>query len=118
MYYQKKNSKIVIGYGASTKGNVLLQYYNLNSNLIQYIAERSVGKFGLFTPGTSIKIISESQARKLKPDYLLILPWFFLRSFIKREKKLLKNGTKFIIPQPQLTEVSLNSKNKIIFKLI
>jgi hypothetical protein len=115
---QKKNSKIVIGYGASTKGNVLLQYYNINSDLVKFIAERSIGKFGLYTPGSSIKIISEEKARRLNPDYLLILPWFFLRSFINREKKLLKNGTKFIIPQPNLTEVSLNSKNKIIYKLI
>ena len=87
---KKIRSKSVIGYGASTKGNVLLQYYNLNSTSIKYIAERSPGKFGLFTPGTSIKIISESKARKLNPEYLFILPWFFLRSFINREYELLK----------------------------
>ena len=97
---------------------ILLQYYNIDSDLVKFIAERSIGKFGLYTPGSSIKIISEESARKLNPDYLLILPWFFLRSFINREKKMLKKGTKFIIPQPNLTEVSLNSKNKIIYKLI
>ena len=115
---KKIRSKNVIGYGASTKGNVLLQYYNLDSKSIKYIAERSKGKFGLYTPGTSIKIISENEARKLKPDYLFILPWFFLRSFIKREYELLKKGTKFILPQPKLTEVSLNKKKEIQFKLI
>ena len=102
LYEQKKNGKKVIGYGASTKGNVLLQYYGINSDLLPFIAERSVEKHGLFTAGSGIEIISENEMRRMKPDYLFALPWFFINSFIKREEKLIQNGTKFVVPQPTL----------------
>ena len=105
---QKKMGKKVIGYGASTKGNVLLQYYNIDQDLLPYIAERSPEKFGLCTPGTGIPIISEDEMRSMKPDYLFALPWFFISNFIEREKKLiLENGTKFVIPQPSLKILDL-----------
>lgn len=99
---QKVKNKLVIGYGASTKGNVLLQFYQINSDLIPYIAERSDEKVGLFTPGSGIEIISEKRMRKMKPDYLFILPWFFYQVFLKREKKLRASGTKFFLPQPEI----------------
>ena len=91
-----------MGYGASTKGNVLLQYYGITSDLIPCIAERSEEKWGLCTIGTGIPIISEEEMRAMKPDYLLALPWFFIKSFVEREKDLLDGGTRFVIPQPQL----------------
>tara|TARA_Y100000590_G_C15733065_1_gene1017709 strand:- start:664 stop:1983 length:1320 start_codon:yes stop_codon:yes gene_type:complete len=115
---QKKLSKLIIGYGASTKGNVLLQYYGINQEYMKFIAERSKNKFNLYTPGTCIKIISEAKARKLKPDYLFVLPWFFLKSFIMREQKLLKKGTKIIVPQPQLYEISMDKKSNIVRRFI
>lgn len=115
---QSRLNKIVIGYGASTKGNVLLQYYKIDNQLIKYIAERSKIKFGLYTPGSKIKIISENHARKLKPDYLFILPWFFTKSIIDREHKLIKNGAKIICPQPDLTEISLDKKGSIARKIL
>jgi NDP-4-keto-2,6-dideoxyhexose 3-C-methyltransferase len=99
---QKKKKKLVIGYGASTKGNVLLQYYNITSELLPYIADRMPAKHGLVTVGTNIPIISENEMRKMKPDYLLALPWFFIKSFEEREKKLLNQGTKFVLPLPDL----------------
>ena len=99
---EKKNGKKVIGYGASTKGNVLLQYYGINSDLLPFIAERSIEKHGLYTAGTGIEIISEEEMRKMKPDYLFALPWFFINSFLKREKNLIENGTRFVVPQPIL----------------
>ena len=102
LYKQKKDGKKVIGYGASTKGNVLLQYYNINEDLMPFIAERSPEKFGLCTPGTGIPIISEDEMRKMKPDYLFALPWFFIRTFIEREHELISNGTRFVVPQPEL----------------
>lgn len=102
LYEQKKNGKKVIGYGASTKGNVLLQYYGISSDLLPFIAERSIEKHGLFTAGSGIEIISENEMRRMKPDYLFALPWFFINSFIKREEKLIQNGTKFVVPQPNL----------------
>ena len=99
----KKQGKTVIGYGASTKGNTLLQYYGIDSSLIEFIAERQKQKDGTITPGSWIKIISEEAMRKMKPDYLFILPWHFSTEFYYREKELLKNGTKFIIPLPELS---------------
>ena len=99
---QADSGKKVVGYGASTKGNVLLQYYGITSDLIPCIAERSEEKWGLCTIGTGIPIISEEEMRAMKPDYLLALPWFFIKSFVEREKDLLDGGTRFVIPQPQL----------------
>lgn len=102
LHKQKKDGKKVIGYGASTKGNVLLQYYNIHEDLMPFIAERSPEKYGLCTPGTGIPIISEDEMRKMKPDYLFALPWFFIKTFIEREHELISNGTKFVVPQPEL----------------
>jgi hypothetical protein len=92
--------KTVMGYGASTKGNTLLQHFGLDSQLISAIAERSSYKYGLKTIGTDIPIISEDAMRQLKPDYLLILPWHFISTFVEREKEFLNNGGQFIVPCP------------------
>ena len=92
----------VLGYGASTKGNVLLQYCNIDSKLINYIAEVNKFKFNKFTPGTNIKIVSEKEAKLKKPDYLLVLPWHFKDHIIKREQKFLKDGGKLIFPLPDI----------------
>jgi hypothetical protein len=95
----EKKKKVFL-YGASTKGNTLLQYYKLNNNLIPFAAERSPEKWGKYTIGTGIKIISEKQARKMKPDYYFVMPYSFITEFKKREKKWLKGGGKFILPYP------------------
>lgn len=97
---EKSNGKIICGYGASTKGNTLLQYFGLDNTLIDAIAERSPYKFGLKTIGTNIPIISEEEMRKLNPDYMLVLPWHFISEFIVREDEYLSNGGKFIVPCP------------------
>ena len=94
-----KGKKIFL-YGASTKGNTVLQYYKINNKYVPFAAERSKAKWGRYTIGTGIKIISEYQARKLKPDYFFVTPWGFIKEFIKREKKWLKKGGKFILPFP------------------
>jgi hypothetical protein len=97
-----KNNKKVIGYGASTKGNVLLQYCKFNKENLKYIAEINKKKFNSFTPGTKIKIISENQSKKMKPDYYLVLPWHFRDNIINREKKFLSNNGKLIFPLPSI----------------
>lgn len=96
-----KQGKTVYGYGASTKGNTLLQYFNLDSSLITAIADRNPSKWGLKTIGTEIPIISEGEVRDINPDYLLILPWHFIEEFKVREKDYLTNGGKFIVPSPK-----------------
>ncbi len=97
-----KDGKKVFGYGASTKGNVLLQFCGLTSKEIPYIAEVNEDKFGSYTPGTLIPIISEEEAKKMNPDYFLVLPWHFKHNILEREKEYLENGGKFIFPMPEI----------------
>jgi hypothetical protein len=98
----KSDGKKILGYGASTKGNVLLQFCDFNQNDIGAIAEVNKDKFGCITPGTNIPIISESEARKQSPDYFLVLPWHFKSSILEREKIFRMNGGKFIFPFPEI----------------
>ena len=99
---QIENNKKIFLYGASTKGNTVLQYYGLNKEMIPYAAERSPFKWGKYTIGTGIKIISEKKAKKMKPDFFFVTPWGFIKEFIKREKNWLNNGGKFILPFPKM----------------
>ena len=101
----KKGLKVHI-YGASTKGNTLLQYYGINHKLIKFAAERSPEKWGKYTVGSGIKIISENDARKLKPNYFFVMPYAFIKEFIKREKKWLMEGGKFILPYPNFKVIN------------
>ena len=101
----KKGLKVFI-YGASTKGNTLLQYYGINHKLIKFAAERSPEKWGKYTVGSGVKIISENKARKLNPDYFFVMPYAFIKEFIKREKKWLKKGGKFILPYPNFRVIN------------
>jgi hypothetical protein len=96
------DNKKILGYGASTKGNVLLQFCGFTSNEIPAIAEVNPEKYGRFTPGTHIPIISEQEARAMKPDYFLVLPWHFKDSILQREKDFLLKGGKFIFPLPEI----------------
>jgi hypothetical protein len=99
---QAERGKRVIGYGASTKGNVLLQYYGITKELIPCIADANRDKWGLCTIGTGVPIISEEEMRAMRPDYLFVFPWVFIRGFVAREKQLLAGGTRFVMPQPKL----------------
>ena len=98
----KKDKKIVYGYGASTKGNVILQYCRIKDNLIKKIVEINKFKYNKYTPGTKIKIISESEVKLINPDYYLVLPWHFKKNIVEREKKYLKKGGKLIFPLPKI----------------
>lgn len=105
---EKEKGKKIWGYGASTKGNTLLQYFGLDHTLIDGIAERSVYKWGLKTVGTNIPISSEEEMRKKRPDYLLVLPWHFISEFIDREREFLIGGGKFIVPCPKFQTIGLD----------
>ena len=98
----KDMKKKVLGYGASTKGNVILQFCNIDERLIPYIGEVNKFKYNKYTPGSNIKIISENELKNMKPDYMLVLPWHFKNFIIKKEKQFLKNGGKLIFPLPDI----------------
>ena len=102
----KIRKKKIFLYGASTKGNTLLQYYGLDSKTISYAAERSPEKWGKYTVGSGIKIISETKARSLKPDYFFVMPYGFINEFIKREKQWIKKGGTFLLPYPFFKKVN------------
>ena len=101
-----RQGKKVIGYGASTKGNVLIQYCGLNADLIPCIAEVNPDKFGAYTPGSRIPIVSEAEARAMRPDYFLVFPWHFRTGILQREQAFLQSGGKFIFPLPKIDIVS------------
>jgi len=96
------DGKKVLGYGASTKGNVVLQFCNLTAAEIPAIAEVNPEKFGRMTPGTHIPIVSEAEARAMKPDYFLVLPWHFKDGILRREREYLADGGRFIFPFPEI----------------
>lgn len=98
----RQQDQRVFGYGASTKGNVLLQYCGLGPGDLVAIADRNPAKVGRTTLGSRIPICSEDQMRAAHPDYLLILPWHFLEEFLERERPLRNAGTRFIVPLPQV----------------
>jgi NDP-4-keto-2,6-dideoxyhexose 3-C-methyltransferase len=94
--------KIIHLYGASTKGNIILQFCELKKKQINYAADRNREKWGRITPGSKIPIISEKSSRSKKPDYYLVMPWHFKKEILKREFLFLKNGGKLIFPLPKL----------------
>lgn len=97
-----RDGRKIIGYGASTKGNVILQFCGFTPRDIPYIAEVNADKFGSFTPGTRIPIIPEGQARAMKPDHMMVLPWHFKENIIAREQAYLGSGGKLFFPLPKL----------------
>ena len=105
--------RTVLGYGASTKGNVLLQYCGIERSLLPCIAEVNEDKFGAFTPGTKIPIVSEADARKMRPEYFMVLPWHFRNGIVAKEHMYLANGGKLVFPLPKLeivTDQSVGSR--------
>jgi hypothetical protein len=96
------DGKKILGYGASTKGNVLLQFCQFGPEHIPAIAEVNAEKFGAYTPGTLIPIISEEEARAMQPDYFLVLPWHFKAGIVQRERDYLSRGGKLIFPLPEI----------------
>jgi hypothetical protein len=98
----KVHHKLVLGYGASTKGNVVLQFCGISPHELPAIAEVNQDKFGALTPGSYIPIISETEARAMKPDYFVVLPWHFKESITQREAEYLSAGGKIIFPFPEI----------------
>tara|TARA_B100001093_G_scaffold520058_1_gene612353 strand:+ start:2536 stop:3813 length:1278 start_codon:yes stop_codon:yes gene_type:complete len=100
LFVNSHKKKDIIGYGASTKGNVILNFCNITNKNIKYICDANPSKNGKFTPGSHIKIISKEKMRKLKPKYLIVLIWSFRHEVIRQEKKFIEKGGKLIFPLP------------------
>lgn len=98
----KKEGKKIHIYGASTKGNTILQWCGIDNHIVDYAAERNPEKYGAHTLGTDIPIISEAESRAMSPDYYLVLPWHFKEEFIEREKEVLEKGIGLIFPLPEI----------------
>ena len=101
----KREGKRIHIYGASTKGNTILQWCSIDNRIIDYAAERNPDKYGAYTLGTDIPIISEEESRAMNPDYYLVLPWHFKDEFLQREKETLSKGSGFIFPLPNIVVV-------------
>lgn len=101
----KAEGKTIWVYGASTKGNVILQYYGLDHTVIPAASERSPWKWGKYTIGSGIKCVSEEEARAAQPDYFLVLPYAFFNEMYEREVEWRSKGGKFIVPLPEFRVV-------------
>jgi len=100
LFLGKQKKRDVVGYGASTKGNVILNYCGVTNKNISYICDANPSKNGKFTPGSHIRIISKKRMRQLKPKYLLVLIWSFRKEVIKQEERFIKKGGKLVFPLP------------------
>jgi len=98
----KNENKKIVGYGAPAKGNTLLNYFEIDNKILDFIVDDSPLKQGLYTPGTHIPIFSSDKLKEEKPDYLLLLAWNYTESILKKEQKLRDKGVKFIIPIPKV----------------
>ena len=99
-FLSEVNKNEIIGYGASTKGNVILNFCKINNKQISYICDANPSKKGKFTPGSEIPIITKEKMRKIKPKYLLVLIWSFKKEVLLQEKKFIFRGGKLIFPLP------------------
>jgi len=98
----KRCGQLALGYGASTKGNVVLQFCNITPDLLPAILEVNPDKFGCHTPGTKIPIISETEGHARNPDVLMVMPWHFKANVIQREAAFLQRGGKLLFPLPEI----------------
>lgn len=98
----KKQGKKIHIYGASTKGNTILQWCDIDHRFVDVAAERNPDKYGALTLGSDIPIVSEAESRKMNPDFYLVLPWHFKEEFLKREHDMLNQNVGFIFPLPKI----------------
>ncbi len=103
-----KNGEEIHVYGASTKGNTLLQWCGLDNKHITRAADRNPNKHGAYTLGTNIMIISEEESRAMRPDWYLVLPWHFREEILMRENETIMKGTGMIFPLPEFKAIKVS----------
>ncbi|MDI6717441.1 MAG: class I SAM-dependent methyltransferase [Patescibacteria group bacterium] len=96
----KKQNKRIVGYGAPAKGNTLLNYFQIDNKILDFLTDTTPLKQGLYTPGTRIPIFHPDKLKEMKPDYVLLLAWNYADAILEKEKELREQGVKFIIPAP------------------
>lgn len=106
---KKAGNRIHI-YGASTKGNTILQFCGIDNRIVDVAAERNPDKYGAYTLGTDIPIVSEAESRAMNPDYYLVLPWHFKTEFVERESETLDRGIGLIFPLPNIEIVKREAR--------
>jgi 2-polyprenyl-3-methyl-5-hydroxy-6-metoxy-1,4-benzoquinol methylase len=109
----KKQGKTIHVYGASTKGNTILQWCGIDNKIIEMAAERNPVKYGGSTLGTDIPIVSEEESRRAAPDYYLVLPWHFKNEFLQREREMMEKGVGFIFPLPSIEILKISQREKL-----
>ena len=114
LFKMKKQKKKVLGYGASTKGNIVLNFCGIKANFLDSICDHQKEKVGLYTPGSNIKIISKKEMRLKKPDYILVLIWPFRAEVLRQEKELIKKGGKAVFSLPRFHVVNKKNYRKYI----
>ena len=108
-----EKGKLVIGLGASSKGNMLLQFFGITKNELPYISERNPEKVGLRTLGTDIELISEEKGRSLRPSCMLVLPWYFKNEIVARERDYIASGGMLLFPMPYPHLVHSDGETKL-----
>ena len=116
MFVKLNSKKKIIGYGASTKGNVVLNHCEIKNTEINEICDGSIKKLSMYTPGTNIKIISKEKMRKKNPDYLLILIWSFRKEVIKQELNFLRKGGKMVFHLPRFHVINIDNYKSYLKK--
>lgn len=101
----KAEGKTVAGYGAAAKGNTLLNYCQITTELLPYVVDKNHLKLGMLTPGMHIPVLPVSTLLEEQPDYLLILAWNFAEEIMRQQSEYKARGGKFIIPIPEATVV-------------
>jgi hypothetical protein len=97
----KSESARIAGYGAPAKGNTLLNYFKIGTDLLDFIVDRNQFKQGMYTPGTHIPVLDVDQLLKQQPDYVLVLAWNFIEEIMDQQSEYLNRGGKFVVPIPQ-----------------
>jgi 2-polyprenyl-3-methyl-5-hydroxy-6-metoxy-1,4-benzoquinol methylase len=98
----KRQGRALVGYGAPAKGNTLLNYCGIRTDMISYTVDRSPHKQGHYLPGTRIPIFGPEKIRETKPDYLVILPWNLKDEIMKQMAEIREWGGKFVTFIPEV----------------
>ena len=109
LFFNKNKKKNIIGYGASTKGNVVLNHCGISNKKLKYICDENILKKGRYTPGTNIKIITKNEIKKINPDFLFVLIWSFRKEVIKEQLKYLNRGGNLVFHLPRFHIINKNN---------